>query len=127
LSHYPPPDYFGLDDDFGEGVQGKLNVAFAEENVTFDKNVTFELLSQRLLDDLQNNFIKDKARRYPNEEELTRWLRQYFGDVISKCKIFDMRCLDYICSDVRRRFVIIVHLENDLGLWCMFFIPGKGM
>jgi hypothetical protein len=127
LRHYPPPDYFGLDDDFGYAIQERLNIAFAEENVTFDRNIIFERCSQELLDNLQNNFIKDKARRYPNDEELTRWLRHYYGDVVSHCKIFDMRGLDYICSDVIRRFVIIVHLANDSGLWCMFSIPDKDL
>jgi hypothetical protein len=98
-----------------------LNIAFTEEDVTFNK------YSQQHLDNLQNNFIKDKARRYPNEEELTRWLRQYYGDVVSHCKIFDMRDSYYIYFDIMRRFVIIVHLGNDSGLWCNFFIPAKGL
>jgi hypothetical protein len=121
LSHYPPPDYFGLEDDFGYVIQERLNIAFAEESVTFEK------CSQDLQDDLRNNFIKDKARRYPSEEELTRWLQQYVGKAISHCKIFDMRGLDYVNSDVMRRFVIIVHLGNVSGLWCMCSIPAKDL
>jgi hypothetical protein len=126
LSHYPPPldfdeGYFGLGDDFGYMMQEKLNIAFAEESVTFDK------YSRQHIDDLLNNFIKDKARRYPNDEELTRWLRQHHGDAVLKCKIFDMRGLDYIYSDVMRRFVLIIHLGNESGLWCNFFIPAKGL
>ena len=61
LSHYPKPCHFdegcfGLGDGFFYELEEEIDIAFAEENVTFDT------YSQERLDDLQNNFIKDKTR-----------------------------------------------------------------
>jgi hypothetical protein len=106
--------------DIYESIRDDLNIAFAKEDVKFDK------YAQERLDNLMDNCITEKGRRYPNEEELARWL----GDV-SHCKIFDMRDLNYIQADVIRRFVVIVHLPNHRtyidGVWLPFYLPVKGI
>jgi hypothetical protein len=76
LSDYPEPTnihegFFELGDGCYYGLLDDILIAFAEENTILEKN------EQALLDDLLNNIIKDKGRRYPNEEELTQWLKRY--------------------------------------------------
>lgn len=69
LSHYPKPRLFD-EGCFGLHYELKqnLSIAFTE------KDDTYECGYERDIDDLRNNFIKDKARRYPNDDELTRYV-----------------------------------------------------
>jgi hypothetical protein len=112
LSHYPKPRLFDEECCFGllNELKHNLTIAFTE------KDDTYECGYEEDIDDLRNNFIKDKARRYPNDDELTRWMRKRMGDEIFKCKIFDMWGLGY--SEWARRFVVIVQLINEGGPWC---------
>lgn len=98
----------------------KLEVIFAEENAILRKD------EQELLNKFKNNFIKDKGRRYPDDKELSQWfLQQMGGGKTRHCKIFDMGGLNYFRDDLVRRFVIMLHLDEDefgIQLWWQFWI-----
>jgi len=110
--------FFGLGNGYGYDMQDSLDIAFARENEIFDE------YSQKRLDDLLNNFIKEKGRRCPNDQELAAWLDVScvrFPD--ASCKIFDLRGMNYVLSDFIRRFVVIVHLDVDK--WARFSVPAE--
>jgi hypothetical protein len=44
---------------------------------------------------------------------------------ISRCKIFDMRGLNYALNDVIRRFIVIVHFSVPEGFWVVSHYPPK--
>lgn len=118
LSNYRDPRSFygGFIDSHWYDFAEDLSIAFADEKAILAKD------KHERLDDLRNNFIKDKSRRYPNEKELTRWLNRR-DDFVSHCKIFDLRGIGYLFYEVVRRFVIIIHLKNHQKLWWQFYIP----
>jgi hypothetical protein len=117
LSDYPPPSnidegFFGLGDGAYHELQDSLDIAFAEENAKLEK------YEEDRLNDLLNNFVEEMGRRYPNDKELAQWLG------VPRCKIFDLRGMNYIRWFEVRRFVVIVHLEKVSGPWCEFLVPA---
>jgi len=115
-------DQEDVDDTFAS-IEQDLHLAFAEDDANY-----YLRSRQQELEDLRNNFIKDKTRRYPNNEELTAWMKRHSVDgflEISRCKIFDMRGLNYALNNVIRRFIVIVHFSVPEGFWAMFRYPPK--
>ncbi len=120
LSDYPKPDRRAAQEAWNQYYWGLLldiEIIFAEGNANLGEY-------QDVLDDLLNNFIKDKGRRYPNEDEFTRWLnRGELSRIVSHCKIFDLRGKNYINYEVVQRFVIIIHFKDSGGLWWQLWAP----
>lgn len=120
--HLGRHDQETVDDTFAS-IEYDLHLAFAEDDTNFHLQSR-----QQQLEDLRNNFIKDKTRRYPNNEELTALMRRHTVEgflEISRCKIFDMRRLNYVLNDVIRRFIVIVHFTVPEGFWVVCHYPPK--
>jgi hypothetical protein len=119
--HLGRHDQETVDDTFAS-IEEDLHLAFADDT-------NFYLRSrQHELEDLRNNFISDKTRRWPNNEELTAWMKRHSVDgflEISRCEIFDMRGSYYVLDDVIRRYILIVHFSIPEGFWLMYYYPPK--
>jgi hypothetical protein len=90
--------------------------------------VSHEFLSSTL-HELRADFIQDKNRRVPNDQELTRWMKKYFSDhedhsyikAIDSCKVFanpkTTQRGDYV---FKTKYSVIVHyIDTD---WVEFDI-----
>jgi hypothetical protein len=120
--HLGRHDQETVDDTFAS-IEEDLHLAFAEDDTNF-----YLQSRQHQLEDLRNNFIRDKTRRWPNNEELTAWMKRHSVDrflEISRCEIFDMRGSYYVVDDVIRRFIVIVHFLVPEGFWVVFHYPPK--
>ncbi len=120
--HLGRHDQEAVDDTFAS-IEEDLHLAFAEDDANF-----YLQSRQKELEDLRNNFIKDKTRRYPNNEELTAWMQRHNVEgflEISCCKIFDMRGSNYALNDVIRRFIVIVHFSAPEGFYVVSHYPPK--
>ena len=87
----------------------------------------YELSSK--LQELRTDFIQDKNRKVPNDQELTRWMKKYFSDhedhsyikVIDFCKVFtNPRTTHQGDYDFETKYSVIVHyIDTD---WVEFDI-----
>ena len=120
--HLGRHDQETVDDTFAS-IEDDLHLAFAGDDANF-----YLQSRQQELEDLRNNFIKDKTRRYPNNEELTAWMKRHSVNgflEISRCKIFDMHGLNYALDDVIRTFIVIVHFSIPGGFWLMSLLSTQ--
>ena len=86
-----------------------------------------------LSQEFQANFIQDKDRAIPNDQELTRWMKKCISERIQLCKIFvnpkagtfpiDQDVIDEECTP---RYMIVVHFSAPKGDWEVFDIPDMG-
>jgi hypothetical protein len=120
--HLGRHDQETVDDTF-RSIGEDLHLAFAEDDANF-----YLQSRQQELEDPRKNFAKDTTRRCPNNEELSGWMQRHSVDgflEISRCKIFDMRGLNYALNDVVRRFIVIVHFSVPEGFWLVYHYPPK--
>ena len=84
-----------------------------------------------LSQEFQANFIQDKDRVIPNDQELTRWMKKRFS--IQFCKIFVnpkagkfpiyQGVIDEECTP---RYKVVVHYSDPKGNWDVYDVPDMG-
>lgn len=111
-------------DEYWFGFDADMESIFTSEDPQVVSKRTFVYGESGVIRTRQQirNFIKDKDRVFPNEQEITTYLQQHhndFGFEIQYCKIFELG------TDNRGRpkFTIIIHFSRPKGYWMIFHIP----
>ena len=82
-----------------------------------------DLLSQ----EIKTNYIQDKNRAIPNDQELTRWIQDQINCCcrcyadwyeIKDCKIFEVDMKD-------PEYIVVVHFSIPKGFWCAYEVHRR--
>jgi hypothetical protein len=105
-----------------------LNIALIPDYDTSNSNMKHDYVDS-VLQELRADFIQDKNRLVPNDQELTRWLKKYYGNpdddsrikAIEFCKVFTnpktIQAGDYV---IKTKYSVFVHyIDKD---WDEFYI-----
>ena len=122
---------FWLDADANRGGETDrfadfLNIALIPD---YDTSMLTHDFANLILQELRADFIQDKNRLVPNDQELTRWIKKYYGNpdddswikAIEFCKVFTnpktIHAGDYV---IKTNYSVFVHyIDKD---WDVFNI-----
>jgi hypothetical protein len=133
------PDRTNLSwDPFGEVDEDYL---WSSHDDAIDECLTVALIpgctkKEALSKEFRENFIQDKSRLIPNDQELTAWVREKisgYDEKIQYCKIFvnpeagefpiDQDIIDEECAP---RYKIVIHYSVPKGDWEEVDVPDMG-
>jgi hypothetical protein len=111
-----------------DSIAEYLIIALVPDNDLSRLGVSHEFVSS-ILQELRADFIQDKNRRLPNDQELTRWMKKNFSDhedhswikAIDSCKVFTNPRTTHVGNHVfKTKYSVIVHyIDTD---WVEFDI-----
>ena len=119
-------------DPYGEVDEDNFGTDIFEEYLTVALIPGYKPMDA-LSQEFRANFIQDKDRVIPNDQELTIWMKKCISERIQFCKIFvnpkagkfpiDQDVIDEECTP---RYKIVVHYSDPKGDWDVYDIPDMG-
>lgn len=81
---------------------------------------TSNCMNMNVLQELRADFIQDKNRVIPNDQELTRWLKKYYGDpnedswikAIESCKVFTNPQTFQGSDTIKTKYSVIINYTD---------------
>ena len=120
----------------GPRIELAITLIYRMKNLFRNQCLTIALIPgykpmDALSQEFQANFIQDKDRVIPNDQELTRWMKKRFS--IQFCKILVNPKAgkfpvyqDVIDEECTPRYKVVVHYSVPKGDWDVYDVPDMG-